>query len=67
MEFERYLIVDQRKIEKKLGLQHRQLSDTERVELRTQRQERLKGVVSYTRDALREHGKGLIPEVIDCA
>lgn len=60
-------IVDQSKVEKKLGLSCGQLTGVERAIIRAQRQERLVGVTLYIRDALRNHGKELIPEIIDCA
>lgn len=66
MEFEQR-IDDQRKIERKLRLPHRQLTDVERVILRAQRQERLEGVIPYVRDALRNHGQELFREKNGCA
>ena len=60
-------ISDQHKVERKLDLPYAQVTDAERAIIRAQRQERLVGVTFYIRDVLRNHGKAIIPEIIDCA
>lgn len=61
------IIVDQRKFDRKSRLLNRQISDVDRAIIRAQRQSRLEGVTLYIRDAVPNHSKGLIPEIIDCA
>ena len=71
MEFERKLehiqrIDDQRKLDKRRGLPPKQLTDTELIILRAQRQERLEGVTFYVPTAFRDHnGKKFKPDDLD--